>query len=164
MTAAVQASISSTDDSAFRILRREDAPLLRALFLSLSGSQRRERFAGGVSDHAINRHCDDLNWQHYFAFGWVSQLCIRSLVELYPVGESWEIAEVAVTTSSDLYRSSLPSMLEFSLWEARRWGCRRLLLVEPSQDEVLASIQRNRPWAILDGELILYPEDHYVGR
>jgi hypothetical protein len=157
MTAIVLSTVSLTQ--AFRVLRPEDAPLLRAFLLSLSESQRRERFAGGISDHAIDRHCDDLNWQYYFAFGWISQAVIRSLVELYPVGGSWETAEVTATTSSDRYRFSLASMLEFSFSEARRMGCRHLVFVEPSQDEVFASMQRHRNLMIRDGKLMFSIED-----
>jgi hypothetical protein len=159
MTTIVQSTISLTHDSEFRVLRPEDAPLLRAFLLSLSGSQRRERFAGGISDHAINRHCDDLNWEYYFAFGWISHLVIRSLVELYPVGGSWETAEVTATTSRNCYRSSLASMLEYSLSEARRRGCRHLVIVEPSQDDVLASMPSHQHWMIRDGKLIFTTED-----
>jgi len=159
MAAADLSTIPLTRSSAFRILQPEDVPLLRAFLLSLSGPQRRQRFAGGMSDHAINRHCDDLNWEYYFAFGWISHSVIRSLVELYPVGGSWETSEAAATAGSDCYRFSLAGMLEFLLSEARRKRCRRLVFVEASNDEILASMHRHQHWIIDDGQLMLTTED-----
>jgi hypothetical protein len=153
MMAIVSSTISSGRDSEFRFLQAEDAASLRSFLLSLSGAQRRERFAGGISDHAIERHCDGLDWRYYCAFGWISHSVIRSLVELHFVERGGRTAEFTATTSRDRYRSSLPSMLEVLLLEARRRGCRHLAFVEPSQDEMFASMQCERDWMVRDGEL-----------
>lgn len=70
-TELLKASTGFSDGKSFRNLTRHHEGILYAFYRGLDTEQRRMRFGGAVSDDAIARHCDDIDWRStlIIAFG-----------------------------------------------------------------------------------------------
>lgn len=62
-TELLKASMGLADGKSYRTLTRHHEGILYAFYRSLDPEQRRVRFGGAVSDDAIARHCDQINWR-----------------------------------------------------------------------------------------------------
>lgn len=70
-TELLNASAGLADGKCYRTLVRHHDGMLHAFYRSLNQEERRVRFGGAVSDDAIARHCDEIDWRStlVIAFG-----------------------------------------------------------------------------------------------
>src|SRR5262245_63202379 len=70
-TELLTASMGLADGKGYRSLTRHHEGTLHAFYRSLNQEERRIRFGGAVSDDAIARHCDQIDWRStlVIAFG-----------------------------------------------------------------------------------------------
>lgn len=62
-TEVLKASFGLPDGKSYRALTRHQEGTLYAFYCSLDPEGRRARFGGAVSDEAIARHCDHIDWR-----------------------------------------------------------------------------------------------------
>lgn len=62
-TELLKASMGLAGGKSYRTLTRHHEGVLYAFYRSLDAEQRRVRFGGAVSDEAIARHCDGIDWR-----------------------------------------------------------------------------------------------------
>jgi hypothetical protein len=62
-TELLKASFGLPDGKSYRTLTRPHEGTLYAFYCSLNPEERRARFGGAVSDEAIARHCDGIDWR-----------------------------------------------------------------------------------------------------
>lgn len=67
----LKASLGLADGRSYRMLTRHHQSTLHGFYRSLNQEERRIRFGGAVSDDAIARHCDQIDWRStlVIAFG-----------------------------------------------------------------------------------------------
>lgn len=87
---------------AYRKLTRFDAHRFEEHLLRLDAEQRRLRFAGSQSDHAIRSHCANRQWPRDVVIGFFDDNELRGAAEIgFSDSTSATLAEVAVTVEGD---------------------------------------------------------------
>ena len=62
-TELLKASAGLADGKSYRTLTRHHEGILYAFYRSLNPEERRVRFGAAVSNEAIARHCDEIDWR-----------------------------------------------------------------------------------------------------
>ena len=88
-------------------LTANDTDRLAAFYLSLDFDNRRRRFGGAQSDESIVAYCRAINWPHAIVFARGSAHLLDAVLELHPLSENWECAEITLTCPLDYDRSHI---------------------------------------------------------
>src|SRR5215212_3298431 len=78
-TELLKASTGLTNGRAYRTLPRYDQRTLYEFYCSLNQEDRRVRFGGAVSDDAIARHCDQIDWRSTLVIAFGTATCLEAV-------------------------------------------------------------------------------------
>lgn len=143
VSGAADAGGSSAPPFSFRSLVAADLNSLVSSYLRLDFDARRYRFCGAISDNSIRQHCDELNLDQSVVLGCFDAACLIATIELHPLFDDWEEAELAVVArhSSDT-RNTLSHLLQLAAFVAGDRGCRTLIIPFNSREHRLIDLLR----------------------
>lgn len=101
-------------DIVLRPLTATDRSILADHLRRLSPDDRRTRFFHQMNDAAIQRYCDEINWQAAFLVGAFVKGSLRGVGELVPEGGEGT-AEIAVTVEQEWRHAALGRILVAAL-------------------------------------------------
>jgi hypothetical protein len=121
----------------FRFLEEHEVYRLEALYCALDAPGRRRRFCAAVSDASIRVHCEGLARKGAVVIGAFQSGRMDAAVEILPVSEIWDEAEIAVTSFRRDGGALAMRLLELAAREGRRRGCDRFMTVLEAADAAL---------------------------
>lgn len=140
---AAEAGGFSTPPHSFRSLAAPDLKSLVSFYLQLDFDGRRHRFCGAISDASIKRHCDGLSLNRSVVLGCFDTACLTATIELHPLFNDWEEAELAVAARHSSHTAStLGHLLQLAAFVAGDRGCRTLIIPFNSREHRLIELLR----------------------
>jgi hypothetical protein len=128
---------------ASRFLTAEDADRLVRFYLGFDFEARHDRFGAEASDDAIIEYCDAIEWRRSFLIARADPFCLEAVLEIHPLSQQWDCAELIAACPSRGDRShSFAQLLQLAAFAAGQRGCRTFLV--PSNDmlrEILPLLQ-----------------------
>jgi hypothetical protein len=123
--------------------------LLCSLYLAFCFDQRRARFGAAVSDESIARYCRELAQREVLVVGCLAPDGLVAVAELHPCRDSIELALAGRDTDDRI--TIYGHLLQLVAFEARRRGCRRLVMnMEIAGPEPLDLLRGIGPLCIQD--------------
>lgn len=140
---AADAGGFSTPPLAFRSLVAADLNSLVSFYLQLDFDARRYRFCGAISDNSIRQHCDQLNFARSVVLGCFDAASLMATIELHPLFDEWEEAELAVVARHCSHTTNiLGHLLQLTAFIAGRRGCHTLIVPFNSREHSLVELFR----------------------
>ena len=134
---------SSAPPLSFRSLVAADLSSLVSFYLRLDFDARRHRFCGAISDNSIRQHCDELNLGQSVVLGCFDAACLTATVELHPLFDDWEEAELAVAARHSSHTTNtLGHLLQLAAFVAGGRGCRTLIVPFTAREHRLIDLLR----------------------
>jgi len=124
----------------FRLLEGHEWYRLEALYCALDASGRRRRFCAVVSDASIRDHCEGLARKGAVVIGAFQSGRMDAAVEIVPVSEVWDEAEIAVTSFRRDAGALVSRLLDLAAREGRRRGCDTFMTVLEGADGLLPAL------------------------
>jgi hypothetical protein len=113
----------------FQFLTANDAHRLETFYLSLDFDGRRARFGGGQSDESIVRYCRTISWQHAVIVARGSSHLLDAVLEIHPLSQNWDRAEITLTSPLDCDRSHIfAELLQLAALTAGGRGCKTFVM------------------------------------
>jgi len=136
MGSAIESAMARDGQSGhiFRLLEEHEWYRLEALYCALDAPGRRQRFCAAVSDASIRGHCESLARKGAVIIGAFQSGRMDAAVEIVPVSEVWDEAEIAVTSFRRDAGPLVSRLLELAAREGRRRGCDRLMTMLEGAD------------------------------
>ncbi len=114
---------------ALQLLTANDAGRLVAFYLGLHFDNRRRRFGGAQSDESIVAYCRTINWQHAIVFARGGAHLLDAVLEVHPLSQNWDCAEITLTCPLDCDRSHIfAELFQLAALTAGGRGCSKLLM------------------------------------
>ena len=155
-------SLAFRNDIYIERLHVSESYRLEALHLVAGFAARRVRFGGGLSDNAVRAHCNSIDWSRAVIVGAFRAGRMDAAIEMFPLSDTWDAAEVAFTCASVEDRRELcDRLIDRAFNEAREKSCRAIYVeLTPPGDpliELLArrgalTIREGAAWVVLDQE------------
>jgi len=126
-----------------RFLGVADTDRLTRFYLGFDFEARHDRFGAEAGDDAIIAYCNSIEWRHSILLAWGSAQALDAVVEIHPLSQQWDCAELIVACPSrDERGRSVAELLQSAARLAGARGCRTFLV--PSNDmlrEMLTTLQ-----------------------
>ena len=138
-----------------RLLSRNDVDLLTVFYLGLTFDERRARFGGGISDHAVRHYCRSIAWDDVVVAAIAGRLLLRAVIEIHPLGPFGVGAEIVMPSSGHaVSQEAVAEMARVALAAAGDCGWRRFQVYDGrhvlSALVPLAAANGERPWLIAE--------------
>lgn len=91
----------------FQLLTRHDCQKLEAFFLAMTFDQRRDCFAGGMSDEAVVAFCRTIDWARAIVVGRTGPYCPEAVAIVTPLDDDANTAELSLACPLDCDRSAI---------------------------------------------------------
>ncbi|WP_213737671.1 hypothetical protein [Bradyrhizobium sp. dw_411] len=113
----------------YQTLSANDVDRLSAFYLSLDFDSRRRRFGGGQSDDAIVAYCRTANWQRSIIIARGSNHLLDAVLEIHPLSDSWDRAEITLTCPLECDRSFIfAELFQLAALTAGERGCTQFVM------------------------------------
>lgn len=126
-----------------RFLSIADTDRLARFYLGFDFEARHDRFGAEAGDDAIIAYCNSIEWRHSILLAWGNAQGLDVIVEIHPLSQQWDCAELIVACPSrDERGRSVAELLQSAARLAGARGCRTFLV--PSNDmlrEILPTLQ-----------------------
>lgn len=125
-----------------RFLGVADTDRLTRFYLGFDFEARHDRFGPDAGDDAIIAYCNSIEWRHSILLAWDSAQAPDAVVEIHPLSQQWDCAELIVACPSRECGRSVAKLLQSVAQVAGARGCRTFLV--PSNDmlrEMLPTLQ-----------------------
>jgi hypothetical protein len=132
------------DPIVFEALHPSELFKLTALYLVANFEARRKRFAGAVSDDSVRRYCRRLDLNHTLVIGAFRRHRMDAAIELHPILDNWERAEIAFIGSRYFSMAFQAALLDAAIYEARGRGCEMLYLEELAYNDAMRALLQSR--------------------
>jgi hypothetical protein len=110
-------------------LTANDVDRLCAFYLGLDFDDRRHRFGGGHSDESIVTYCRAIDWQRAIIIARGSSYLLDAVLEIHPLVENQDRAEITLTCPLNCDRSSIfAELFQLAALTAGKHGCRKFLM------------------------------------
>lgn len=127
----------------FKSLAAKDLPSLVSFYLQLDFDARRRRFGGTVSDHSLRQYCAMLNLDRSVVLGCFDPAGLVAAIELHPLIENWEAAELAVAGRHARHTTNIIShLLQLAAFVVGERGCNTLIVPFHSRQFCLIELLR----------------------
>jgi hypothetical protein len=121
-----------------KTLDTADADMLSRFYLGMKFAERRARFGAAMSDESIRRFCRAIDWSRVIAIGRVRSHCLEAVIEVHPLGASWDTAEIALASAVPAARSRIfAELLQIAAFAAGHRGCSTLTMLLNSENQEL---------------------------
>lgn len=145
-----------------QLLTANDTDRLEAFYLSLDFDRRRSRFGGGQSDEAIVAYCRMIDWQRVIVVARGSSYLLDAVLEIHPLSENWDRAEITLTCPLDCDRSHIfAELLQLAALTAGGRGCSKFLTYLNDGCSEAISIFGDMGQQSRDGELLSFDISDY---
>jgi hypothetical protein len=112
-----------------QFLTIHDTNRLATFYLGLDFDNRRARFGGGQSDESIVTYCRSIDWQHAVIIARGSSHLLDAVLEIHPFSQSWDRAEITLTSPLDCDRNHIfAELLQLAALTAGGRGCKSLVM------------------------------------
>ena len=165
MTMTIESSARRTyafrNETLIERLHASESYRLEALHLAAGFAARRARFGGGLSDNAVRAYCSSIDWSRTVVVGAFRAGRMDAAIEMFPLSDTWNAAEVAFSCAPVESRRGLcERLVDRALDEARERSCRAIYveLTFPS-DPLIEVLAKRGALTIRDGAawVVLHP-------
>jgi hypothetical protein len=105
-------------------LTPHDLDRLKLFYRGLGFGARRQRFGGGLSDQAIVKHCDGIDWRRSIVVARSGKYFLQAVLELHPLSPAWDSAEIALACGSAGERLEVfAQLIQAAAFTAAAYGC-----------------------------------------
>jgi hypothetical protein len=110
-------------------LTANDVDKLSVFYLSLDFDGRRDRFGGGQSDESVVAYCRAIDWQRAIIIARGSSHLLDAVLEIHPLSENWDRAEITLTCPLDCDRSHIfAELFQLAALTAGGRGCTKFVM------------------------------------
>jgi hypothetical protein len=112
-----------------QFLTANDSDRLETFYLGLDFDSRRARFGGGQSDQSIVTYCRSIDWQRAVIIARGSSHLLDAVLEIHPLSQSWDRAEITLTSPLDCDRNHIfAELLQLAALTAGERGCKSFVM------------------------------------
>jgi hypothetical protein len=126
---ATQLTNPSNRGRSLQTLTANDVDRFSAFYLSLDFNGRRDRFGAGQSDETIVAYCRTIDWQRAIIIARGSSHLLDAVLEIHPLSDNWDHAEIALTCPLDCDRSpTFAQLFQLAALTAGGRGCTKFVM------------------------------------